>query len=213
MIVRIFIVIYFLVFSGSSFAQADKKLLKEGNQFYSEKNFEKASEIYKDAASKNVESLTAYSNLGNSLFKEKKYDDALKAYDQALALEKDNGKVSNLHYNKGVVYQNNNKLPECIEEYKKALRIDPTDDDARQNLQKALKKQEEEKKKDDKDKKDDKKDDKKNNPEEKPKPQKSDLSQQEAEDKLKALMQQEKNLQNKLHKGNPQSNSSPEKDW
>lgn len=210
---RIVAIIYFLLLASSSFAQADKKLLKEGNKFYSEKNFEKASEIYKDAASKNVESLTAYSNLGNSLFKEKKYDDALKAYDQALALEKDNSKISNLHHNKGVVYQTNNKLPECIVEYKKALRVDPNDDDARQNLQKALKKQEEQKKKDNKDKKDDKMDDKKDNPEKEPKPQKSNLTKQEAEDKLKALMQQEKNLQNKLHKGNPQSNSSPEKDW
>ena len=37
--------------------------------------------------------------------------------------------------------QNNKKIPECIEAYKNALKLSPNDDDARQNLQKALQQQ------------------------------------------------------------------------
>ncbi len=211
-LVRVVFTFYAFFICGSVLAQSGKQLIKQGNKAYAEKDFEKASSSYNEALKTTKENLTSYSNLGNSLFKEKKFDEAIGAYDQALALEKDNLKLSNLHYNKGVAYQTNNKLEECIEAYKKALRISPDDEDARLNLQKALKKQQQDKqedKKDNKDKKEDKKD--KNKPE--PEQSKSNLSQKEAEDKLKALMQQEKNLQNKLHKSNNQSSSSPEKDW
>ena len=120
--------------------------------------------------------------------------------------------------------QNNKKLPECIEAYKNALKLNPQDEDARQNLQKALQKQKEEEKKDDKDKKkdnkskDDKKEKEKDKPkdEEKnnqPKPQPSKLTRQDAEEKLKALLQQEKSLQDKLRKVNTATSAQPEKDW
>ena len=125
-------------------------------------------------------------------------------------------------YNKGVVLQNNKKLPECIEAYKNALKLNPQDEDARQNLQKALQQQKQEEKKEDKDKKKDKKpkDDKKqkDKPKEEeknqqPKPQPSKLTKQDAEEKLKALLQQEKNLQDRLRKVNTATSAKPEKDW
>lgn len=196
----------------STFAQTEKELIRDGNKFYAEKNYEQANGNYTAAIKINPQSLNGYSNLGNSQFKEKKFEESLKSYDQALQIEKNQNKVSNLNYNKGVVYQTDNKLEECIVQYKKALRINPSDDDARQNLQKALKKQKEDKK-DNKNDKNKNKDDNPDKKDDKPKPSKSDLSQKEAEDKLKALMQQEKNLQNKLHKSNNQSAASPEKDW
>lgn len=211
-LVRSIFLFFGILFFQFSFAQSEKESIRDGNKLYGEKNFEQASAAYNSAITLNPQSLNGYSNLGNSQFKEKKYEDALKSYDKALELEKNQDKISNLHYNKGVVYQTDNKIEDCIEQYKKALRINPNDDDARQNLQKALKKQEEDKK----DNKNDKDKDKNDNPDKqdkKPKPSKNNLSQKEAEDKLKALMQQEKNLQNKLHKSNSQSAASPEKDW
>ena len=127
------------------------------------------------------------------------------------------------YYNKGVVLQNNKKLPECIDAYKNALKLNPEDEDARQNLQKALlqQKQQQQKEKKDKEQKKPKEDEKqkekqkpkdedKNN---QPKPQPSKLSKQDAEEKLKALLEQEKNLQNKLRKVNTGSLAKPEKDW
>ncbi len=127
---------------------------------------------------------------------------------------------SNAYYNKGVVLQNNKKIDECIGAYKNALKLDPANEDARQNLQKALQQQKQEQQKQDKEKdkkkQEQNKDQEKKNPEEKkdqPKPQPSKITRQDAEEKLKALMQQEKNLQDKLHKINASSVNKPEKDW
>jgi Ca-activated chloride channel homolog len=122
-----------------------------------------------------------------------------------------------------VVLQHNKKLAECIEAYKNALKLDPQDEDARQNLQKALhqqkqqQKQEEDKKKN-KPKEDEKQKEKQKPKEEdekkdQPKPLPSKISRQDAEEKLKSLLQQEKNLQDKLRKVKSASMGKPEKDW
>ena len=82
--------------------------------------------------------------------------------------------------------------------------INPGDEDARQNLQKALKQkkpreQQEQKNQDQKNKQQNQ--------------QQSRLSNKEAEDKLKALMQQEKNIHEKMKKANAGAVDKPEKDW
>ena len=123
-----------------------------------------------------------------------------------------------------MVLQHNKKLPDCIEAYKNTLKLNPQDEDARQNLQKALQQQKEQQQKENKDKKeekkpkDDKKEKEKDKPKdgeqkEQPKPQPSKLTKQDAEEKLKALLQQEKNLQDKLRKVNTATSAKPEKDW
>ena len=116
-------------------------------------------------------------------------------------------------------------MPECIEAYKNSLRLNPADEDARLNLQKALQQQKQEqqqKEKDNKEKKKPKADPEKkdrqkqpedNNKNDLPRPQPSKMTKKEAEEKLKALLQQEKKLQDKLRKVNAASPEKPEKDW
>ena len=146
-----------------SFAQNEKELIKKGNDAYDKKEYDNAATNYKQATEKNPVNATAQYNLGNALYKNKKTDEAVQAYDEALSNAASKEDKSKSYYNKGVVLQNNKKLPECIEAYKNALKLNPQDEDARQNLQKALQKQKQEEKKDDKDKKKDNKskDDKK----------------------------------------------------
>jgi tetratricopeptide (TPR) repeat protein len=159
--------------------------------------------------------------LGNALYKADKKEAAIAAYEKSITQLKNPIEKSNAWYNKGVVEQNDQKLPECIASYKEALKLNPTNEDARQNLQKALqqqkkeeeKKEEEKKKENEKDKKDNDDQNKKNQQQQEPKPQQSKLTKKEAEEKLKALLQQEKNLQNKLRKVNVQAPNKPEKDW
>lgn len=205
-------------------AQNEKALIKKGNDAYEKKEYDKAIANYKQATTKSTTNATAQFNLGNALYKNNKADEAVQAYDQSLANAASKEDKSRSFYNKGVVLHNNKKLPECIEAYKNALKLNPGDDDARQNLQKALQQQKEQQQKQDKDKqddkkkKDDKKDDKKDKPkdEEKkdePKQQQSKLTKQDAEEKLKALLQQEKNLQDRLRKVNAATSAKPEKDW
>lgn len=208
----------------ATFAQNEKELIKKGNEAYNKKEYDNAVTNYKQATEKNPVNATAQYNLGNALYKNKKTDEAVQAYDEALSKAVSKEDKSKSYYNKGVVLQNNKKLPECIEAYKNALKLNPQDEDARQNLQKALQQQKQEEKNDNKDKKKDNKskDDKKQKEKDKPKdeeknnqpkPQPSKLTKQDAEEKLKALLQQEKNLQDKLRKVNTATSAQPEKDW
>ena len=206
-------------------AQSDNSLLKKGNDAYNKKEYDVAAETYKMVTDKDPANEKAQYNLGNALYKNGNPDEALKAYNEAIKIGKSKNDQSATWYNKGVSLQNNKKLPECIDAYKNALRLNPSDEEARFNLQKALQQQQKEqqqKDKNDKDKKkpkdDPKQKDKQKQQEEKdkneqPKPQPSKMTQKEAEEKLKALLQQEKNLQNKLRKVDAASPNKPEKDW
>lgn len=212
--------LFILLMPALSFAQEDKKIIKKGNEAYNKNEFESAAEQYRKVVTKSPGNTTAQYNLGNALYKSNKTDEALNAYDNAAThlLVKD--EKAKALYNKGVVYQNNKKLPECIEAYKKALKLNAKDDDARQNLQKALqqlKQQQQENKEQKKPKEDEKKKEQEKKKEEEknqqPKPQPSKITKKDAEEKLKALLQQEKNLQDKLKKVNVASPDKPEKDW
>ena len=204
-----------LMFAGNAaLAQGDKALIKEGNDAYKKANYPAATNSYAKVVQKNPANATAQYNLGNALYKSEKTEEAVAAYDRSLVQLTKPVEKSNAFYNKGVVLHNNKKLPECIIAYKEALKLDPNNEDARQNLQKALKQQKEEEKKDkDKKDKDQDKDQKNKDQQEKPKPQQSRITKKDAEEKLKALMQKEKNLQDKLRKVSSSSPDRPEKDW
>jgi tetratricopeptide (TPR) repeat protein len=195
-------------------AQNDKKIIKKGNDAYTKSEFDKAAEEYKKVTAKTPANATAQYNLGNALYKSNKADEAVNAYDNATGNLKAKDEKGKAFYNKGVVLQNNKKLPECIAAYKNALKLNPQDDDARQNLQKALQQQKQQKDNKDKKKpKEDQKKEQKKQEEKQPQPQPSRITKKDAEEKLKALLQQEKNLQDKLRKVNVASPNKPEKDW
>ncbi len=210
-----------LIFIGctlSAAAQSENENIKLGNDAYKKNDYQNALKYYNIAAQKNNANATANYNLGNALYKTDKKEEALAAYTKAVEAMNAPADKSNADYNKGVVLQNDKKLEDCILNYKNALKLDPSNVDARHNLQIALKKQKEEKQKqDDQDKKNDKdknkKDDNKDKNDEQPKPQQSNLTQKDAEQKLQALAQKEKDLQDKLHKVNAASPNKPEKDW
>ena len=113
------------------------------------------------------------------------------------------------------------KLPECIRAYENALILNPNDEDARQNLQRALKEQKKQQQQQNKNQdKNKKKQQPKNQPQNnqqknnQPKPSPSKLSKQDAEEKLKSLLENEKQLQDKMHKiKGAAAPNSPEKDW
>lgn len=202
-----------LLFVFSAGAQSDKEIIKEGNVAYNKKDYPAAATEYNKVVQKNPDNVTAQYNLGNALYKSEKKEEAIGAYDKSISKLTTPVEKSNAYYNKGVVLQNENKLPECIDAYKNALKLDPANEDARQNLQKALKKQKEQEQQQ-KDKKEDQKDQDKPKPQQQePKPKPSRITKKDAEEKLKALMQKEKNLQDKLHKVNSNAPNKPEKDW
>jgi len=199
---------FLFVCSHSLFAQKANKLVKEGNTLYQDKKYNEASKLYDEAITLNPNLPEAFFNKGNAGYRAGKTDEALADYDDAIKLLNDPVNKSNTFYNKGVVLQNSKKLPECIEAYKKALILDPSNEDARQNLQKALQQQQQQNKEQNREKNEQKKKDRNQ-----PKPQPAKIKKQDAIDKLKALEQQEKALRDKLNKVNTSPLNSPEKDW
>jgi tetratricopeptide (TPR) repeat protein len=122
------------------------------------------------------------------------------------------------YYNKGVAEIRQKKLEESIEAWKNALRLNPADSDARENLVKALlekkKQDQQQNKKDQKDKKP--KEDKQKQDQQKdnqPKPQQSKLTKQQVEQYLRSLEQREKDVQDKMNQNKNHSLSQPDKDW
>jgi tetratricopeptide (TPR) repeat protein len=200
-----------LTMSFPGFSQGEKGIIKEGNDAYNKKDYPAAANQYNKVLQKNPENSTAQYNLGNALYKSEKPEDAIVAYDKSINRLTKPVEKSNAWYNKGVVLHNDKKLPECIVAYKNALKLDPNNEDARQNLQKALKQQKQDEKKDQKDKDQDQPQNK--NKQQEPKPKPSRITKKDAEEKLKALMQKEKNLQDKLHKVNEAGPDKPQKDW
>ena len=199
-----------LLAGSAAFAQGEKAIIKEGNDAYKKADYPAATQSYSKVVQKNPDNVIAQYNLGNALYKSEKKEEAIAAYDKSVIQLTRAQDKSNAWYNIGVVHQNDQKLPECIEAYKNALKLDPTNEDARQNLQKALQQQKKEEQKNKKDKDKDKQD---KNKDQQPKPQPSKLSKKDAEEKLKALLQKEKNLQEKLRKVNEAAPDKPEKDW
>jgi Ca-activated chloride channel family protein len=217
------VLIFFM--SNHSFAQNATNEIFKGNEAYKINNYDAAENSYLDALKIADNNTTATYNLGNTFYRKDKTDKAIDSYDNTIKASSDNTVKEKAYYNKGVALQKSKKLPECINAYQNALLLDPKDEDARQNLQRALKEQQKQQQQQNQnDKKQQQKQNKQNqNPQNKqnhqsqdnqPKPQKSKMSKQDAEEKLKSLLENEKELQEKLRKiKGVAAPDKPEKDW
>ena len=152
-----------LVISFSANAQDAKKDIITGNKSYNQSIFSDAIKAYQKALNKSSTNDVAQYNLGNALYKDDKAEEAIKSYDAVIARNKDSGILAKTYYNKGVAHQKLKQNPEAIDSYKKALKLDPSDEQARQNLQRLLQemKQQQQQNKENKDKKKEEKKDKK----------------------------------------------------
>ncbi|MEO6313717.1 MAG: tetratricopeptide repeat protein [Chitinophagaceae bacterium] len=196
-------------------AQKNDAVIHKGNELYKQKNYDASQQEYKKVLALDPKNATASYNNGNAQFRGNKGDEAIQSYDNTIANTKEKPVRQKAFYNKGVALSKQQKLQESIDAWKESLKLDATDNDARENLQKALmelKKQQEQKNNEDKDKKDKKDDKKQKQQEQKPHEQQSKLNKQQVEQLLKAMEQKEKEIQQKMQKGSPQQNK-PEKDW
>lgn len=199
------------VFACSSLAaQPVKEAIQKGNTYYQQQQYDKAATQYQKALDAAPNDQTATFNLGNSLLKQNKPEEAAKVYNDLANTTTDQHMKAQASYNKGVVLSQQKKLEESIEAYKEALRNDPNDKDARENLQKALlelKKKNNPKKDNDQQKK------KKEQEQQQKKQSQPKISKQEAEQRLKLLEQKEKQVQQRLQKDKNKGGGSQTKDW
>ncbi|GAC1600419.1 MAG: hypothetical protein NVS3B8_12690 [Chitinophagaceae bacterium] len=203
------------VFCTHAAGQKNNAAIHKGNELYRQKNYEASQQEYSKALTADPKNATASYNIGNAQFRGNKPDEAIQSYDNTIDNSKDKPTREKAFYNKGVALSKQQKLQESIHAWKESLKLDASDHDARENLQKALmelKKQQEQQDKENKDKKDKKQDQKQKQQEQKPQEQQSKLNKQQVEQLLKALEQKEKEIQQKMQKGSP-SPTKPEKDW
>ncbi len=203
---------FFLLGISATHAQTSNNLIEEGNKWYRQKEYTKAENAYKKALQTFSNLDIAQFNYGNALMQQNRFEDAITAYRTIV----DNGKNGPLkakaYYNIGVAYSNAEKLKESIEAYKNALKIDPTDEEARENLQKALTELKRKQPPPDKEKKDKK--EQKEKEEQKKQQQPNPMQQKQAERQLKLLEQKEKELQQRMQDKNAKSSGNGgKKDW
>ena len=235
MLQKIYILFFMLCISGGCFAQKSyRDYIRSGNKLYNDSVFVKAEVDYRKALEKNPQSTDAMFNLANSLLMQQKAKEAMEMYQSTAKIEKDKGKLAQIYHNMGVILQSSKQYPQCIEAYKESLRNNPKDDETRYNLalaQKLLKDQQQnqdqnqDKNQDQKqDQKDDKKDQNKNQQEQDKKDQqnqnqqqqqqnKDEMSKENAQQLLNAVMQDEKNVQDKVKKQLQIQGKKLDKDW
>lgn len=201
---KIFVIISILIFTGQFLlAQDPNKNIEAGNIYYRQQQYDKAESEYRKALESSPTDTNAKFNLASALIRQNRTDDANKLLELLKFKENGNDLRSKAVYDQGVILTQQKKLEESIEAYKETLRLNPGDQEARENLQKALlelkkknppKKQEEKKKQEQK---------------QQPKPK---ISPRDAQQQLKLLEQKEKQVQERLQKNSRTGNALP-KDW
>jgi len=192
---------------GMLWGQEVKRNIQKGNDLYKQQQYQQAVVAYDDALEWEANNNIAKFNKANALYRQTKNEEAQKAFDDLAFKTEDHDIKSKSYYNKGVILSGQKKLEESIEAYKNALRQNPDDKEARENLQKALlelkKNQPPPKKEENK-----KQQQKKQQQQQQPK-----MNQKEAEQRLDLLKQKEKDVQQRLQKERSKAGGGQAKDW
>lgn len=186
----------------------ERRLVSKGNKLYTQRKYVEAASVYEQALKENPQSSSARYNLGLSQIrqvanpadttpKNRRILDAARKNLSAVAAEslQKPGLAAKANFNLGNLEFNSQDYQKAIDYYKQALRIDPTDDNARKNLRIAQKKkqqqdqqqnkQNQDKQKQDQDKDKQKQDKQKQDQQKQPQEQK--INQQTAERILQAM--------------------------
>lgn len=234
--------ILFVVFLLSAVAVSAQKeerdYIRKGNRLFNDSVFVDAEVNYRKALEVNPKSSVSMYNLGNTLSQQQKFQDAMEQYVAAGNIEKDKMKLAHIYHNMGVLFQAGKDYAKAVDAYKMSLRNNPIDDETRYNLalaQKMLKDQQQNQQNQDqnqdqnkdqqkqdqkqdqnKDKQNEQKQDEKKDQQQPPKSEKQNnqMSKENAEQLLNSVMQDEKDVQDKVKKQQKVLQGGRlEKDW
>lgn len=169
-------------------------------------------------------------NLGNTLAHQNKLKEAMEQYVTATKIEKDKSKLSQIYHNMGVIFHSQKDYAKAVEAYKESLRNNPKDDETRYNLALAQKmlndqqnqnqnqnqdknEQQKEQEKQKQDQNQDKNQEQQQQSPAKPEKKENEMSKENAEQLLNSIMQDEKDVQDKVKKQQVIQGSRLEKDW
>lgn len=231
----IFISLAILFCSAALNAQQTRdpwKNTRQGNTEFRKNDFAKAEKNYREATNTDTAAHVAHYNLGNAMYKQKKWEDAEKAY--AASIRGNNAdSLSKSWYNLGNTMLQQNKYEESIKAYKQALKRNPNDEDARYNLayaQSKLKQQQkqnnssgnnnqqqkkqEQQKQQQQQQQDQNNKQNQNNKQQQEQPQQNQMTPEEAKRMLDAMKDEEQKTRQKLNsRKNPLFSRSKDKDW
>ncbi len=200
--------------------------LTSGMAFSQEKNTDNSQQKEKQLrwikAKEKKQKQPAEYNLGNTIYKNKKYAEAISNYKNAALIANTSAQKHKAYHNLGNAYMQDKNYKLAVASYKNALKANAKDEKTRYNLalaKKLLKKyppkpnpKNKNKKKNQKDKKQQDKKDNKNK--EKSQPKKPSANKQRMDNVLKAISNEEKKVQEKVNANKTKTNTtSTEKDW
>ncbi len=227
-----------LLLSPPLYASARSKN-EEGNRLYKEKKYDEALKRYTEAQLEAPDAPQLHYNLGNVLFRKGELEKARDEYLRALAAA-DRGLDPRAVYNMGNTFFSQQQYKEAISAYQRALKLNPSDADAKRNLELALLRMQQQKQRKQQQKQGDRKD---NQSQKQPQPQqqprsgdekqpdqgekkeqgqdqqsatrqeKGSLSKEEAERILNALQEEEKENMKKRMEAAKQDQEEVDKDW
>ena len=191
----------------------------EGMLNYQKQNYKAAEEYYESVLENDDSNSKAYFGKGSSLYMQNDLKNAEISFNESIA-DSEELLQSKAYFNLGNISYKNNKMDEALQFYKKALELNPDDDEARFNYEfiKYQKKPEEEKneeKKDeekkDEEKKDEEKKDEDKKDEDKKDEDKKDEDKKNEDNKDDEKKDDEKNNEESDNNKQPQQQSQDEK--
>ena len=133
-----------LIFLGLVTVKAQESLntlIFRGNRSFDKQKYGEAISTFSEAVKKNEKDFGAHYNLGNSLYKIKKYDEAIAEYQKAQKNTNNKDEKAASYYNEGNAHLQNGDGEKAVNAYKNALKFDPDNEAILKNLQIAKKKQ------------------------------------------------------------------------
>ncbi|KQT17594.1 aerotolerance regulator BatC [Chryseobacterium sp. Leaf404] len=144
---KIFFLSFLMVFlfQNSVFGQTEYRILvKEGNVKFKAKDYSGASAKFTEAVKENGEDFAAHYNLGNSLYKSEKYEEAKAEFSKAEKLAQNTEDKAAALHNLGNAYMKLEDAEKAAQAYKSSLKQKPYSEPTRKNYEIAMLKQKKE---------------------------------------------------------------------
>lgn len=122
---------------GMGIGDRSVEKVREGNRYYHEKRYEEAVAYYEEAIKINPSNAVALFNMGTAKYRQGYYASAINDFNTALA-KKGNVLDEKTYYNLGNTFFKANMVKQSVYSFKEAVRLNPSDRDARYNLEIAL---------------------------------------------------------------------------
>ena len=144
---RILVILIALFSITQVWAQQEGPDLRRGNKEYKHENYTEAEVNYRRGLDKNNDSFEGHFNLGDALFRQEKYPEALEQYQKAESLLKGDDKtrkaeldrrLAATYHNMGNALYAQQQYDKSVAAYQQSLRHNPKDNDTRYNLVKAM---------------------------------------------------------------------------